>query len=88
MMIHAARNVLALILLSLSLAVLAPDAFAQTKSVVVLTVISDAAATDTMTDARLTQIREGIRDALKVNSFQEGKISSCSMKVCRALLSK
>jgi putative ABC transport system substrate-binding protein len=61
------------ILLCLLMAGFATVACAQSKSVSVLTIIADNASADKVTDARLSVMREGIRDALKANSFQEGK---------------
>jgi putative ABC transport system substrate-binding protein len=52
---------------------LATAAWAQTKSVSVLTVTLDSATIDSALDHQLSAIREGLRDALKTNSFQEGK---------------
>ena len=52
---------------------LATAAWAQSKSVAVLSVTADRAMTDTAMDRQLSAIREGLRDALKTNSFQEGK---------------
>ena len=61
------------ILLCLFMAGFGSAACAQSKSVSVLTVNADNVLTDSVTDARLSVMRDGIRDALKANSFQEGK---------------
>jgi putative ABC transport system substrate-binding protein len=52
---------------------LSTAAWAQSKSVSVLTVTADTAITDTSMDRQHSVIREGLRDALKTNGFQEGK---------------
>ena len=52
---------------------LSTAAWAQGKSVSVLTVMPVTESTDTVNDQKLSTIREGLREALKTNGFQEGK---------------
>ena len=67
------RKFFTLLSFGLFLVGLATAAWAQSKSVSVLTVTLDSATTDTAMDRQLSAIREGLREALKTNSFQEGK---------------
>ena len=67
------HNIFTQILLCLSIAGLTTVAWAQSKSLSVLTLEADSDTSDPAADHRLGVIREGIRDALKANSFQEGK---------------
>ncbi len=62
------RKFFVLALFALCLSGYVPAVFAQVKAVTVL-----AAAADPVAEARLGLIRDGIRDALKANSFQESK---------------
>ncbi len=67
------RKLLTQLLLCFSFMGLAAAAWAQSKSVTVLTVATDAPASDPATDSRLAVMRDALREALKTNSFQEGK---------------
>ncbi len=73
MNIWLARYVFTRALLCLLMFSPATAAWAQGKAVSVLTVLAENAAAGPATETRFALIREGLRDALRVNSFQEGK---------------